>query len=103
MRSQCGGPLTRLGLDRTACTRRWTAGQRVSAAALLGARGAGTLQLLRFLHRNGRQIICDLSTKSSWSLVFSLYREIPRENSTVSFILTCTVDLSMRAECMHEK
>ena len=28
-------------------------------------------------------------------------REIPRENSTVSFILT--VDLSMRAECMHEK
>ena len=32
---------------------------------------------------------------------FDSYRDIPRENRTVSFILT--VDLSMRAECMHEK
>ena len=48
-------------------------------------------------------MVADLSAGLGTAATARLYgyREIPRENSTVSFILT--VDLSMRAECMHEK
>ena len=41
-----------------------------------------------------------LAAAAAWAC-WARYRDIPRENRTVSFILT--VDLSMRAECMHEK
>ena len=45
---------------------------------------------------------CDAVTLGSGESVRRyMYREIKRENRTVSFILT--VDLSMRAECMNEK